>query len=90
MDLIFSNDNGIWVAEFEATSDFNLHIERDTEGRLDIYQKTAGSKYELVYETGYLYNRLVYDFDFTALVYPKQIKIKTKVRPQVAVVTFAE
>ena len=90
MDLNFSNDNGIWVAEFEATGDFNLHIERDTEGRLDIYQKTAGSKYELVYETGYLYNRLVYDFDFTALVYPKMIMIKTKVRPQVAVVTFAE
>lgn len=90
MDLNFSNDNGLWVAEFEATGVFNLHIERDTEGRLDIYQKTAGTKYEPVYKTGYLYNRLVYDFDFSALVYPKMIQIKTKVRPQVAVVTFAK
>lgn len=90
MELTFEQIDGYWIAEFEVTSDFNLHIERDTEGRFDIYQKTAGTKYEYIYEIGYLDKRLTYDFDFTALVYPKQIKVKSKVLPQVAVVTFAE
>lgn len=78
------------MAEFEVASDFNLHIERDAEGRLDIYQKTAGTEYEYVNEIGWLNRRLVYDSDFTALVYPKTIKIVSAVNPKVAVVTFAE
>ena len=28
MEINFNNTNGLWVAEFEATSDFNVHLER--------------------------------------------------------------
>ena len=90
MELNFTQiDNKDWVAEFEVKADFNIHLERDTDGRFDIYQKTAGDKYEYVNEIGWLARRLVYDTDFTSLVYPKQIKIVSSVKPTLAVVTMA-
>ena len=87
MELNFERIDNLYVAEFEVTSDFNLHIERDTEGRLDIYQRTAGGQYEYINDIGWLNRRLVYDYDFTALVYPKYIKIVTSVLPLVATIT---
>ena len=87
MEIEFTNIDNIWVAEFEVTSDFNLHIERNTEGRLDIYQRTAGGEYEHIHNTGYLNNKAVYDNDFQALVYPKWIKIKSAVKPIIATIT---
>ena len=87
MEIQFTNIDNLWVAEFEVTSDFNLHIERDTDGRLDIYQRTAGAEYENIYDIGYLNKRTVYDNDFQALIYPKWIKVKSAVKPIVAVVT---
>jgi hypothetical protein len=87
MELTFEQIDGYWISEFEVTSDFNLHIERDTEGRLDIYQRTAGGRYEYINDIGYLEKRLVYDYDFSALVYPKFIKIKSKVKPLICTIT---
>lgn len=87
MEIQFTNIDNLWVAEFEVTKDFNLHLERDTEGRLDIYQRTAGGDYEYIYDIGYLNRRTVYDNDFQALVYPKWIKIKSAVKPLVATIT---
>ena len=87
MEIEFTNIDNIWVAEFEVTSDFNLHIERNAEGRLDIYQRTAGGEYEHIHNTGYLNNKAVYDNDFQALVYPKWIKIKSAVKPLIATIT---
>lgn len=46
MELTFEQIDGYWISEFEVSADFNLHIERDTEGRLDIYQRTAGGRYQ--------------------------------------------
>jgi hypothetical protein len=87
MEIQFTNIDNLWVAEFEVTKDFNLHLERDTEGRLDIYQRTAGGEYEYIYDIGYLNKRTVYDNDFQALVYPKWIKIKSAVKPLIATIT---
>lgn len=87
MEIQFTNIDNLWVAEFEVTKDFNLHLERDTEGRLDIYQRTAGGDYEYIYDIGYLNKRTVYDNDFQALVYPKWIKIKSAVKPLIATIT---
>lgn len=87
MELTFEQIDGYWISEFEVNADFNLHIERDTEGRLDIYQRTAGGRYEYINDIGYLEKRLVYDYDFSALVYPKFIKIKSKVKPLICTIT---
>lgn len=89
MELEFNKVDNFWVAQFQAADDFNLHLERDTEGSLYVMQKTAGEKYEIVNNTGWLDKRLVYDQDFTGVVYPKTIMIKSLVKPQVAIVTFA-
>jgi hypothetical protein len=37
MELTFEKINGQWVAEFEATSDFNINLDRVSKGTLTIY-----------------------------------------------------
>jgi hypothetical protein len=39
MELSFVKEGGRYSAEFEATSDFNLHIEREDDGFLFVKQK---------------------------------------------------
>lgn len=46
-ELTFSNVNGAFVAEFTASTDFNLHVEH--EGIIEVYQSSvSGAKPALV------------------------------------------
>lgn len=75
-----------WVAEFEAPSDFNLHIEREITGSLVVMQRTTTEgEYALSYSSG----KKVTDCDFCALIYPKHIKVVSSCEVSNAVVTFA-
>ena len=47
MDLVFREVEGKYVAEFTATSDFNLHIEREGKGSLALYQTGSQSGHML-------------------------------------------
>lgn len=95
MDLTFKTSgklfNGVsgYEAEFEATADFNLHIERKKGGALLFYQKgVSDGEYDLVSDSGYYNFKEVIDLDFTALVYPKWIKVVSEVEVTMGVVTF--
>ena len=89
MDLNFTKQAEGWVAEFAASSDFNLHIEGVKEGNVKVYQRgTARGRYAYVRAaTPYPSFDTVYDFDFSALVYPKYIKVVCNEEPTKAVVT---
>ena len=90
MDLNFELQGGYFISEFEVTSDFNLHIEKDPIGEFLVYQRTAGGQYDLVQnfkkDKG---NDSIIDYDFQALIYPKYIKVKSSIKPTIAIVTFA-
>ena len=93
MELVFSkNANGYYVAEFKATSDFNLHIEGVAEGNVKVHQRsTSEGEYAYVRRaTPYPSFANVYDFDFTAAIYPKWIKVECPNEPSKAVVTVAQ
>lgn len=65
-----------WEAEFEAPSDFNLHIERVHGGSLVVSQRgTASGEYAAAFAKGMYEGQAVIDYDFGALVYPKYIKV---------------
>lgn len=88
MNLHFERRNGYFISEFEVTNDFNLHIEKDPTGQFLVYQRTAGGAYDLVADFGK--NKgddPVIDYDFSALVYPKYIQIKSSVDPVIATIT---
>lgn len=76
MELNFIKENNNYVAEFEATADFNLHIERDEPGILALYQRTttSGEYAEIKGTREYRYKE-VYDCDFVGAIYPKYIKV---------------
>lgn len=91
MTLNFTkNEHGTWIAEFEVTADFNLHIEREKGGDILLYQKTSGEGYDIVDGFGVQRHQGVIDIDFAALIYPKWIKIVSESEPKVGVVTFAQ
>ena len=91
MELNFIKKENGWVAEFEASADFNLHIDGVLEGNVQVYQRgTTSGGYALVRgATPYPTYGKAYDSDFSALVYPKFIKVVCATEPSYAVVTFA-
>lgn len=88
MELQFTQtEKGFYVAEFEATADFNLHVERKAIGQVLMYQSTGTGDYALVESVNQLEGKTVFDYDFTALIYPKRIKIVSMSEPTYAVIT---
>ena len=90
MEINFTQVGDNYVSEFEATGDFNLHIDGVLEGNVSVYQRGTSSG-------GYAFVRgstpspsygNVYDYDFSALVYPKSIKVVCANKPTMAVVTM--
>lgn len=65
-----------WSAEFEVPSDFNLHLERVSNGSLVVYQRGgAEGEYAPAFTRGMYEGERIIDYDFGALVYPKFIKV---------------
>lgn len=95
MELVFKRSEQVlsgkpaYEVEFEASSDFSIHIERPEGGRFLVYQKSvANGKYSLVDGVGYQDYKDVIDIDFVGAVYPKWIKVVSEVEPTMAVVNF--
>lgn len=89
MDLNFTKDGDLWVAEFSVNGNVNLHIERAEGGYLSIGQRTAGNKYAYIADAHQLDSKLTIDEDIQGVVYPKNIKVASAVKPTVAIVTEA-
>lgn len=89
MELTFEKIGDWYISEFEVTSDFNLHIEKEPKGDFYLYQRTSSSgQYDIIQDFGYKKGGdNVIDLDFQALVYPKWIKIKSAVIPTVATIS---
>jgi hypothetical protein len=90
MELTFNKVGNKYISEFEVTSDFNIHIERPEGGIIDIYQRTSTEGEYTVVDEFDTNGKSVIDVDFTALVYPKYMKVSCETQPTMAVVTFAE
>ena len=90
LEFKFNKQADRWLAEFEATADFNLHIEGVVGGDVLIYQRGSESgEYAFVRDaTRRPSYEKVYDCDFCALVYPKYIRVTTPNEPTMAVVTM--
>lgn len=91
MEIRFDKVGNRYVAEFEAGSDFNLHMERSSGEMILFYQRTTPSgRYALINNSDRQVGRDVIDIDFTAAIWPKWIMIDCLTKPSVAEVTFAE
>lgn len=80
INLEFKKNSSVWYAEFQVNSDFNIHLERDNYGRVSILQRTTSEgNFEPVVLPGSLaYNAgVTIDCDFSALVYPKTIRVES-------------
>lgn len=90
MELTFEKVGNQYVVEFQAPSDFNLHVEREEIGVLEVHQRgSEEGKYDFAWGTG-VNGRKVVDYDFGALVYPKWIKVVSGSEVVSASVNFNE
>ncbi len=90
MELNFTKDGKNFVAEFEASAEFNLHIERSKSGDIRMYQRTTPSGGFALVEGFQLSSKWqeVIDTDtIGGMVYPKTIRIVSEVEPTYAEVT---
>lgn len=94
MELTFNKEQissrgAVYVAEFEATSDFNLHIERKQAGGFRVHQKSVSDAgYAVIDNAAFRDNKLIIDVDFVGAVFPKYIKVESGSEPTMGVVTF--
>lgn len=91
MNIQFQKEGNRWIAEFQVTADFNLHLEREGTGSLRVMQSTmSGGKYDHIRGGSFNYDDLVVDVDFTSIVYPKFIQVISMSEPTLAEVTCPE
>ena len=91
MTLTFTQENGLYVAEFEATAPFSIHLERPKGGFINMLQRSVDSgTFVAVKNFNPNYNATqVIDADCgQGAVYPKWIRLESAVEPSVAEVTF--
>lgn len=90
MELTFRKEGSKYIVEFEATANFNLHLEKEKEGFLFVQQRTStNGQYDSINSGNFASQDNVVDYDFVGVVYPKYIKIVSEVQPTMAVVTMA-
>lgn len=91
MNISFTQQGNAYVATFEATNAFNLHIERSQVGFIRMEQRTpeAGSYAPVDGFGGFSWDKVL-DVDFTGGLFPKSIRIISETQPTMAFVTFAE
>ena len=88
--LNFTKEGSLYVADVEVTSDFNLHIEREQGGVIYMQARTTSTgRFDSVKGFNIANLDPVIDYDFSALVYPKTIRIVSEVEPTFAEITFA-
>lgn len=93
MTLTFTQENGLYVAEFEATAPFSIHLERPRGGFINMLQRSVDSgTFVAVKNFNPNYNATqVIDADCgQGAVYPKWIRLESAVEPSVAEVTFED
>lgn len=83
MELTFNKVGETYEAEFNAGTDFNLHIEDG--GRVALYKRTAGTGWDSVKGV----TTDVYDYDVSVGI-PKDYRVVCETLPSVAIVTMSE
>ena len=85
--MTFNKVGNVYVAEFEVTKDFSLHIEKP-EGSIAMGQTSVpGAGYDNVRGFSFDAKDRVIDTEVIGTLYPKQIKITCSVLPTMAVVS---
>ena len=90
MEVSFVKEGTKYVGTFNATGDFNLHIEKNSKSFLYILQRTSSKgQYASLREASFSNAEEIIEFDYSASVYPKSIKIECSAEPIMCDVTFA-
>lgn len=79
MTLTFTDSgNGYYVASATVEKDFNLHLEFGQASYIQVYKSTIYGKQKALW---YSDTESVFDEDFSNVVYPKYLEIRTTLEP---------
>lgn len=89
MELQFEKVGNRWIAEVEVTGNYNLNIKRVKPGSIKVFQKgSADGDYSSIASWEMAKAPSVVDYDFSALFYPKYLKIVSESEPIQGIVTM--
>lgn len=88
MELSFIKTENGYVSEFKVESDFNLHIETEDKGAIELHQTSVeGANYDKVERLNSNYHDRVVDKTIIVPLPPMWLKITSTSLPTLAVVT---
>lgn len=83
----FINNGNTYELTFPASTDFNIHLEREGSGRLAIQRRTSGTGWTTIASD--MRNKLVIDTDeYNEL--PREYRVISESKPTLCVITFAD
>lgn len=86
----FTQKGDLWVSEdITVKNDYNIHLEREGGGMVQLGQKTAGNLFASVVlpQVSGLYSGTTVDIDISHGVYPKTIKITSYSKVLTGIIT---
>lgn len=86
----FTQKGDLWISgDIIVNNDYNIHLERDGGGAVQLGQKTAGDLFASVVlpQTPGLYSGTTVDIDISHGVYPKTIKITSYSKVLTGIIT---
>lgn len=91
MNLEFQKVNGSYVAEFTATGDFAVHMEKNNNSPVHFYQTSIeGTQYDLCKSLKMAAEDRVLDIAVPLVVSPMYLKVVSYELPTMAVITIKE
>lgn len=88
MELSFIKTENGYVSEFKVESDFNLHVETEDNGAIELHQTSVeGANYDKVERLNSNYHDRVVDKTIIVPLPPMWLKITSTTRPTLAIVT---
>ena len=83
----FINNGNTYELTFPASTDFNIHLEREGSGMLAIQRRTSGTGWQTIASD--MRNKLVIDTDeYNEL--PREYRVVSESKPTLCVITFAD
>lgn len=86
----FTQKGDLWISEdITVNNDYNIHLEREGGGMVQLGQKTAGNLFASVVlpQVSGLYSGTTVDIDISHGVYPKTIKITSYSKVLTGIIT---
>lgn len=92
-NINFTQNGDLWISDdITVNNDYNIHLERNGGGAMQLSQKTAGDAFASVVlpQVSGLYSGTTIDIDISHGIYPKTIRVVSYSKVLTGIITVKE